>query len=404
MFWIKWAFNNLIVNKKRTIGIITLIGVVLIIVIVDLMFLEGAKQQMVESIQNNRGDIDVKCRGENANLLPLLGELAQQKKQGLVETEIKIFKKQAQLIGNQEYSDGTVVGTEPVYFKYLNRNVSWLAKPDYALKEGTAIIEATLADKLNLNKGDNLTIQIHTDAGVVNTLQVIVDGIFIGSNIIYGNTLYINIKDQNQLYLQENYLNELRVYYRKNITDDKLITIMNELSHQFYKTALFESSRLDLMSDYVFQIFFYYRYLLIFLFFLLNTVFVIILYFAIQNLFFMMFRERRQEISTLLTYGMKSARIKLMVFWESIFIFLASFGFAAVLTTVVILMLRTVTITNPNIADLIIALGGPRLNFAMNFKVVLGMVGFLFVTTLYASYRGANAYLKMEIREIISLV
>lgn len=404
MFWIKWAYKNLTANKRRTIGIISLIATVLIIVVVDLMFLEGTKQQMVESIRNNRGDISAVRRGVNGDLQPVFKELDQHKKRHLIETNIRIYKKKAQLIGNQGYSEGTVIGTDPVYLKYLNRNVSWLAKQDNNLKEGTAIIEATLADKLNLIKGDYLTIQIHTEEGMINTLQVLVDGIFIGSNIIYGDTLFINIKDQNLLFMQENQLNEIRVFYKKNVTDDALVKILGNLSHNFFKLATFESPRLDPMTDYVFQIFIYYRYLLIFLFFLLNTVFVIILYFAIQNLFFMMFRERRQEISTLLTYGMKPALIKLVVFWETLFVFLTAICCAAVLSAILVLILRNVTITNPNIADLIIALGGPRLNFTTNTGFVPWMVGFLLLTTLYSSYRGTNAYLKMEIREIISNV
>lgn len=63
MFWIKWAFKNLIVNQKRTLGMITLTAAVLIIIITDLTFLAGTSRQMQESIRNNRGDLNTESRG-----------------------------------------------------------------------------------------------------------------------------------------------------------------------------------------------------------------------------------------------------------------------------------------------------------------------------------------------------
>lgn len=336
-------------------------------------------------------------------MLPIYENL-NQRYLNLTEANIRIFNKPASLIGNNGYSEGMVTGTEPVFINYLSRNVNWLEPSKQRLKEGTACMEAVLAGKLGLKTGDYLTIQARTDSGMINTLQVMVDGIFIGSNLIYEDSIFINIKDQNLLFMTDNQVNEVRTYFKQRVGDDAVIAVVKAITHQFFKLAIFTSPRLEPTKDSLFAVFGYYRYISVFVFYLLNLVFLIILYFAVQNMFFMSFRERRQEISTLLTYGMKPSRLLWIAFWESLFIFGAALISAVFLAALLILLLGNVAISDPNISDLIIVLGGPRLRFALEPATVSLMVGFLMLTTLYSAYKGTKNYLKMEIREIISNV
>jgi ABC-type lipoprotein release transport system permease subunit len=400
MVWIRWAFKNLLNNRRRTIGILFFITVTFTIVFVNLMFLAGTNYQMKEAISNNRGDLNLFFKDPYTN--PDMYFSLSPSMLSLMEDNIRIFRTSAQLIGSSGYANGNVIGTETKFLKYLQHNVSWLAKPTKSLHSGSALIEAVLAEKLNVKKGDLLTIQVRTVPGVFNTVQVKIDGIFIGSNLIYGNSLFINIQDMNQLWLAENFYNELRFYFKKDVSIATISNVFNQINTQYFNKVYIFSPKLDITKDNVFSIFRYYRFLIVFLLTLLNIVFIVILYFAVNNLYFLSFRARRQEISTLLTYGMKPARIKLIVFWEAILIFSVSFLLSIVLTAILETCLKNFSITDPSLGELITAIGGPHVCFLLHFPTLLLILGLLFCDIIFAAYKGVNTYLKVEVREITS--
>lgn len=401
MFWLKWAYKNLVINKKRTAGLLIFISSILIIFIVDLMFIEGTSSQMKESIRNNRGDLNSFARGLNHSVSPVYKYLNQKYKK-LIEDNIKIYDKNVQLIGTINYSNGRVIGTESKYLKYLARNVSWEENLKQNLNQGTTIVESNLAKRLNLKRGDYLTVQIRTEVGMINTLSVVVDGIFIGSNLLYKDIIFINLEDMNQLFLEKDHFNEVRTYFKPGVTDAEITNVLKDLTKKFFTLAVIESLRLDPTKESVFYTFGYYRYFTVFIFYMLNTVFIFVLYFAVQNIFFMNFRKRRQEISTLLTFGLKPSRLKSIVLWEASIIFAVSFLIAVILSQGIINILRNFSINDPSISDIIVALGGPRLCFANNHQSVLILLGITFLVVIYSSYKSLNSYLKMEIHEIIS--
>lgn len=401
MFFLKWAYKNLVANKPRTIGMIIFLAVVITIMMVNLLFLEGTNTQMKASFRNNKGDLYLWAPDKNvSNVYDYL-----QKYRPKLENRIRFFSKSGQLIGTSGYAEGWVMGTEKPFLKYLNRNVSWREEAHANLREGTTIVEAGLAEKLNVKRGDAITIKVKTERGMINTLRVVIDGIFIGSNLIYRDVLFINLKDQNISWLTEDNhnCNELKLYFNTDVTNDELAEIQQELA-QTFPTLSFFSPKLHPEADQVFMTFTYYRYVLLFLFTLLNIVFIVILYFTIQNLFFMSFRERRQELATLLTYGMKSARIKLVVVWEAVMIFIASLALSIPFTLIITAILHSFRISDPSLAELIAAIGGPRLFFTINWEVILATLSFILIVILFSAYKGANTYLKLEIREILSNV
>lgn len=398
MFFFRWALKNLAASRRRTIGTITFITVVMTIMMVDLLFVEGANSQMKAALRNNKGDLYISSWDNAPGIYNYLQGYGR-----LFKDNLRFFTRGAQLIGVSGYAEGWVFGTEPSFLKYLDRNVGWIEKYQENLKEGTAIIESGLADKMNLVRGDYMTIKIRTESGMVNTLQVMVDGIFIGSNLIYKDALYINIQDQNTLWLTGNRdtCTEIRVYFDNKVSDSGIQAIEAGLKQSFPGAYVY-SPKLNPDGEQVFTIFTYYRYVALVLFALLNIVFVIILYFAVQNLFFMSFRERRQELSTLLTYGMKPSRIKRIVLWESLMIYVASVIIAIPMAAIITLFLHQFQITNPGYGELIAAIGGPRLSFTVNWIILLSTLILILLVTLFSAYKGANSYLKKEIREIIN--
>jgi ABC-type antimicrobial peptide transport system permease subunit len=312
--------------------------------------------------------------------------------------------KNSQIFSAVGYAEGWVLGTEPEYLKYLNRDVSWPVKYRKNLKAGTALIENGLAQKLNVKQGDYITVKVKADTGMINTIQVMIDGIFVGSNLLYGDAVYINLKDQNQLWLTGHSadFNEMRLFFKPTVSDRDLRTILQDIMMHF--SMYITCPRLYPMKEAVFVTFKDYRYLLIFLFAILNSVFLIILYFAIQNIFFMTFRQRREELATLLTYGMKPFRIQQIGLWEANILFGAALTLSAPLSALITQFVHQFEITDSSLAELIIVIGGPRISFSFNWVTIPALIAVLWVITLISAYKGAHRYLKMEIREITSKV
>jgi ABC-type lipoprotein release transport system permease subunit len=410
MFNLKWAFKNLIANRRRTGRIIGFLAVILTIMIVNLLFLDGANTQMKVSLCNNKGDLYFWFwPGSDPN--PVFRYLEHYHTK--LDNKIKFLspydrnpnlRKYSQIFSAAGYAEGWVLGTEPDYLRFLDRDVSWPVKYRGNLKEGTALIESGLAQKLNVKRGDYITCKIKTDTGMVNTLQVMVDGIFVGSNLLFGDVIYINRKDQNLLWLTGNKAdyNEMRVYFKPTVGDQELQTILRNIMGKF--SMYIACPRLNPSKEAVFATFKYYRYLLILLFALLNTVFLIILYFAIQNIFFMTFRQRREELSTLLTYGMKPFRIQRIGLWEANLMFGSALILAIPFSVLITQFIHKFEITDSSLAELIIVIGGPRISFSFNWVTVPLLIVVLWVITLISAYKGAHSYLKMEIREITSKI
>ncbi len=57
MFNLKWVFRNLIADKRRSGGIIGFIAAILIIMTVNLLFIDGVNTQMKAALRNNKGDL-----------------------------------------------------------------------------------------------------------------------------------------------------------------------------------------------------------------------------------------------------------------------------------------------------------------------------------------------------------
>lgn len=410
MFNLKWAIKNIMTDKRRTIGIVVFVAAILMIMTVSFLFIEGANAQMKVALRNNKGDLyfwsDQNMDLASSWLEKYYGAKTESKIKFLCPyEETPNAPKYSQVYSSSQYAEAWIVGTEPEYLKYLDRNVSWPVKYKENLSQGTALVESGLAQKLNVKRGDYITFKAKNDKGMFNTLQVMVDGIFVGSSLIFGDVIYINLKDQNELWLtgKDADYNEMRLYFKPGVTDQDLKTIQGNIMKNYYNLYI-TSPRLFPYREGAFIIFKYFRYLLIFLFALLNAVFIIMLYFAIQNVFFMAFRRRRQELVTLLTYGMKPFRIQSIGLWEANLMFGAAFILAVPLTILITLLLHKFQITDSSVAELIIVIGGPRICFSYNGLTIPALIAGLWIITLISAFKGAHGYLKMEIREITSIV
>lgn len=402
MFWVRWAYKNIIMNMKRAGGKIFFISLVLMIVGMGLMFLEGTNLQIKSYLRNTMGDLVSTSRGIETNILPVYDYL-NQKYSSLIEASVRTYRTFAEFLGNTVYATGSLIGAEPSFFSYLDSCVSWLEPPEKKLTPGTALIEYYTASKLNLRRGDSFSIRVKTEDGMINTLQVRVEGIFLGSDLLFEKVIYINISDlEHLLIIGEEYAGEVKTYFRENASDEELIALHRDLVDQFSGLALFQLIRLHPAAAFIYQEFQYYRMIMILLFIVITIVFLFIIYFAVQNSFFISYKARRNEIITLLTYGMKPQEIMKIALWESLLIFCIALFIASVLSWCLGLILQTVIIDNPESADLISIIGGPRLHFSPSLLTLGIFVGIILLITIYAANKGVGVYLRGEIREILT--
>lgn len=402
MFWIKWAGKNLLMNKKRTAGKILFISLVLLIAGMGLMFLEGTNRQLKTYLRHSMGDLVATGRGVKTNLLPVY-EYLKQEHAGLIEESIRTYRAPAEFLGNTGYARGSLNGVEPAYFFYLDSCVSWPEKPVERLAEGTALVEYFLAAKLNLRRGDSLFIRIRTEEGMYNTLQVRVAGVFLGAGLLFAGEVFINISDMERLFMTgEKYAGEIKAYFKEGVPEAEMIALQQDLVKRFSALALFKGIHLNPSAVMIYQEFQYYRMILVFLLAVVIFVFFFILYFAVQNSFFLSYRARRREISTLLAYGMTPFAVKRIAFWEGLILFSCALVLAGVLATGLVFALQEITLVNPQMADLIGIIGGPRLRFAVPGLPLAVAIGLLLAISLYAVHKGVGTYLRMEVREILA--
>lgn len=403
MFWIfKWALKNLYLNIGRSTRVFLLIFFFLSIILCNLTLLEGANRQMLDSIRNNQGDFYALSKNPVINLEEAHG-LILSEIEGYLDGSVQIFTNFGNVVSSQSYGECTLNGVSGSFLEYLDKNVSWLEPPSGPLQDGKCFLDFNQANSLGLKKNDFLTVQINTQNGMINTVSLQVDGIFLGSNLLYNNVLYLSLTDMQNLFLLPGFFNQVKYYLNERKSELNLSALQSSLKKRLYFSSSLVFPILNPHDDLVFSVFVYYRLFLSIVFILMNIVFLIILFFSIQNIYYMDFRARRAEISTLLTYGMKPITLYSIVFFESLIIFVLSYLISALAVFTLTGILGGIYITDPNIADLIIALGGPRLTFRATAGTILAITLIVSILSISSTVFGVRRFLKLQIREIISI-
>lgn len=401
ILWMKMAFKKLIVNRYKTVVKVMFLGFLFSLITTISMFKTGSENQMNSIHRNYSGDVTFSAK-EDCNLSKTLEYIKTEYGASLDEI-IPGITMSLEVSSSSSFVHANCISSTPVLFKKIESSIGWMSYSQQPMAVGFTSLESSLAKSLNVTAGDVVTLKYsgNEEYGMINTIDLIVDGIFIGNNLIYDSSILMSIEDMTTLTMDNIQLNELRLYFSKNFSLIKMREIALNINKQFYKVLKTSSATLDPTGG-IMGIYKYYNMLLSFVLGLIIMIFIIILNFSNQNLFFMEFRSRRAELSTLLTYGIKKFNLKLMLFFESLYLFIFAALFSAVLTFVSTRLLGLFYIDSINLSGLLTVMGGPNLTFHPDFRDLMILVILLFCTTIISAARGARAYINLEIREIIS--
>lgn len=400
VLWIKMAFKKLINNKRKTVNKVLFFGTIFSIVFSLNMFLHGTQKQMNSANKNSNGDVKFLNKKEKDSLIDTYNYV-KDKYGDELEGILPGLTLEADINSSSSYVKGKCIGATEDFYNYISDGLGWIQESKNPLKAGYAILEASLAQTLNVNNGDYITLRyVEDESGAINTADIEVDGIFTGNKLIYENTIITNIEDLRLLKMEDGAINRLRLYFT-NTNEERMRSVAGNIKKENFRSVKVESATLDPEGG-IMGIFSYYKMLIGFILSMIIFIFIIILNFSNQNIFFMEFRSRKAEISTLLTYGIKIREIRLIVLFETLFVFLFSLVISLLLVNGIIGALSFIEMNTMSLSDIITVIGGPKLIFSFNSRDISLLTGILLAIFIYSGQKGAGNYLKMEIKEIIT--
>lgn len=397
-FVYKLGLRNIFLRKKSSMKKIGFISVSLLVIFFCIGLINGTGYQMEKSIRYSKGDIDITSRITDKNISEIINNrIITNSENNTVINNVTI---NTLLISDKSYCNTIVTGTEESYFSLFENTVGWVEEPDTRFERGYCIIDVKTAKTLKVKKGDLLTIQYNDESGFMNTLQLCIDGIYIGNQWLYDYHIYTNLLDIQDLLISD-IVNEIKIYYADNKSDVELHEISNLLKSEYYTIAEI-TTKADLDNEWSYTMFKYYRIFLIIIVVIILSLLFVIMSFSIKHIYFMEFNNRRSEIATLLSFGMKNNEILFSVFLETFFIYICSLCVSGIFYKVLQLLLSLIKITSISKQDFVALLGGNSvvINCAVGSLLIFILVVFLVVAVF--SLKGAKNYISMHIKDIIS--
>jgi ABC-type lipoprotein release transport system permease subunit len=402
LFEIRLALAKLWINRRRSLAKSLFFALLFSVIFTALLFLAGSDQQMIRSIQLVQGEAScfASASGDAIPDISVMAEDIAREHQGTLRDVQGAFIAGVGLNSDKAMVMATASGVEESFLPYLNQAVAWQGSSVASFSQDGVLLEASLAEALFVKPGDYLTIQWHfATTGRTNTIYVPINGVFVGSGLLFGKQLFVGLPVMQSLIMENSAINQLRLYFSTQ-DEEAIRTTLRAINAKYYDLVSIESVLLDPYGG-IFGVYKNYNLLIQFVLWALTIIFFVIIYYSNQNVFFMEYRRRRAELATFLTYGTSPGRMKRIVVWEALVQTLAGVLLSSVLTTALVSLLGQFQINNLAYADLITAIGGPRLLFSFNVQVMsLAGVGLVLLMVL-AALKGAGRYLKREIREII---
>ncbi len=403
MFYLSWALKNLFHNRKRSAETVLFIAIISAVFFLNLAFLKGSRIQMEETLEEYVGDIGLDAKSEDYNLEKIREELETGRYRNAVKTIVGEYSlRDVRLISNNAYlSDGKVEGYTSNYFGRLNNMVEWMAGGDGGInKASCAVIERETAADLGVTVGDNVTVELKTRDGAINTATFRIIGVFIGNIYVNSNTLYVGIENARTLgMVSKNYLNHIRVFLKHPDDNGTLRSIVDNELAQFADEAYVGVWRWHPDSVLFYQVFNFSRLFFTIIVTFISVVLLIVLFFGIQNVFFLSLARRSNEVSVLTTYGMPFTKIYRLIFWETVVYFAIGLSIGFMLAIVTGGVLSGINMTQLS-DQMVVVLGGPSLQFDFTLRDILLVILFMSLSGLYASIHSLRKYFKMEIREM----
>ncbi len=402
MFYFLWALKNLYRNKKRTLGTCALIIIVSLVLFLDFAFLKGTQKQMKETMREYLGDISLRVRSEDYNLAPVKKHLENGNYKNSLERIISGYSiGNVSVISEGGYlNDASIAGYSNNYFKWLKKNVEWIEGGPFLDNFGHAVIEKSMAEDLGISAGERVTVEYVTPDGAINTDNYQIVGVFIGNKYEDGNTVYVSLKDAQSLAMVKDKINTLKIYL-KNPEDEALLQqIVDKDLKSFSNISYISVWRWETEKDMFYSIFQYGQIFNKLLLSLVSIVLLIILFFGIQNVFYLIFNKRANEISVLTTYGMPFLKIYKVIFWETIVLFSFSLAGGFLLSLLCGQMLSGISMARIS-DEMVIVLGGPNLQFDFVLKDIVLVTLFVYIVGLFSTLHSLRRYFKLEVREMV---
>ncbi|MCX7656866.1 MAG: hypothetical protein N2Z76_10135 [Treponemataceae bacterium] len=299
--------------------------------------------------------------------------------------------------GKMGFTQVSVVGTSGGYFGFLDGSIEWVGESIREPQKGWTVIPDYLALKLGVSIGDDLILECHTKDGLVNTAHFSVGGIFRGNKYIIENRIYIT-QEEAQDFIMENKVTTLHVYL-KNYQEDTFTAIESWLVPFGNAISVGITSKHPENVGIFPKIFdFYHDFFTLFVW-MFSFVFLFILYLGVQNMVFLRFHERKEEIVSLMAFGMRWPRFLMLVFWEFIF-FLGGalfIGYAlSLLFAKLVSMIKVMDISS----EMVVVVGGPSLSFNLYFKDVIFFALFIAAILFIGTFVSVIRYFSREVKDI----
>ncbi len=407
-FELRLALNKLWINRRRMPGKTMYFSLIFSAIFTNLLFLAGSDSQMLGAIRSIKGDASCQARtsgGKIAKIADVAADI-RNRYSGRLEDLQAMFITQVQLEGERAMAGALCHGTDASFYNHLEKSVSWRkgAAPQEYMSLGIGLggifLEASVADAVFAVPGDMITVKYsQPESGRANSVQLQVKGVFVGSGLLFKGQAFIDIRDMRELILERNAVSELRLYF-ENPDQDAMRTVLRGINADWGETVSMESFTLDPLGG-VFGLYKYYNILLLFVLWSLTIIFFVIMNYSNQNVFFMEYRRRRAETATFMTYGMTPGSLRAIVAWEALFQTAAAIALGAALTCAIVALAGRLEVRSLDYADLITAIGGTHITFAFSAKLMLPAVCAMAFIMVYSALKGANRYLKREIREIL---
>lgn len=401
MFYILWALKNLYKNIKKSSGIFVFIVIITTALMLNFAFQYGTERQMQRTLRKYAGDISLKSRSTKYNLKKVYEYLKNSSYKKYIEFLVESFTtSKAELMSEDNFSYGRVKGISPGYFKWLGNSIEWIEGKPFSNKGGEAVVERSLALKLGIHKGSHVIVRYLTNKGAINTGLYKISGIFIGNKYEQENKLFVSLKNVQELALANNKISSIMIYVKDYKNEQLLQTIVNDIHKKFESIVnisvwLWDSDRIAFVNIFKF----FHIFVKIF-FGLITAVLLIILFFGIQNTFFILFHRRKNEISTLVTFGMPYLMIYRMVFWETIILF-----FSGIFTGVVFSLITGSLLSGISLAqitdEIVVVMGGPYLQFSFILSKIIMVGFFIFLVGLFSSVHALRKYFKIEVIQMV---
>lgn len=400
MFYFLWAVKNLVNNRRKTIRNILFIMAASSILFLLFSFQRGSVLQHEASLRGNIGDILIGARSGDYTIEEV-GDFLGERFGDKIDTIINEYRlDNCHFINNSLYDQDSLIGINPEYFEMNKDYIYW--KEGRIFNPGTfeVVLESKYAKNINVKTGDSIFVQYQTDFGVINTIQVIVTGIFVANEFIYHADFYTSLETAYALALKDNKINRMRLYL--NNPDDELIyEITDTLEKRFEDIAYYQVREWHKASFPVSWIFESIWSIIGIIFMFVGIVTLIVFFLAIYNSFYLEKITRNSEISTLLTYGMKHSALHIINFYETIILLISGVMGAGIFTIVFTRILGNIVLID-KLRQLIILFGGPHFKFKFLVKDIIFVFVFILITGSFATFRALKMFLKRDVREIVS--